>query len=270
MGLDFRRPKHHFGFRWGEALIWAVTGEKGISTLISGTPPLTLGNALKAALVSLVQHGKVEQDDTPTPSAPVNIKCNNGVLKYGSGGIYVDGNDEVITLSSSGAEDQTASAANLFAAGNCEDTQDIISGAVTRNVGIKVLDGTESWTRIEANCYTTPVSDANANTANEIICTHFLYNASATLTDCCRLTDTDQLFICMTELGSEATANDFKSWLAGQYAAGTPVIVLYPLATPATETVTSQPLSTEEGDNTMTVTAEVDNIEFDVTYMAQN
>jgi hypothetical protein len=40
------------------------------------------------------------------------------------------------------------------------------------------------------------------------------------------------------------TVAQFKSWLAEQYANGTPVIVLYPLAEPTTETVTAQSLTT--------------------------
>ena len=82
MGIDFRRPKYVTGFRWGEALIWAAneSGGGGIPTLISGIPPLTLSDALAKALAGLVQYGKTEQSETPTPTSPVNIACNNGTL----------------------------------------------------------------------------------------------------------------------------------------------------------------------------------------------
>ena len=85
MGLDFRRPKYPFGFLWGETLIWAInrgSGGGGIPTFISGIPPLVLRNALAKALESLVQYGKVEQSETPTPTSPVNITCNNGTLMW--------------------------------------------------------------------------------------------------------------------------------------------------------------------------------------------
>lgn len=36
---------------------------------------------------------------------------------------------------------------------------------------------------------------------------------------------------------SEPTLADFKAWLADQYAAGTPVIVVYPTSSPVTEQV---------------------------------
>ena len=46
----------------------------------------------------------------------------------------------------------------------------------------------------------------------------------------------------------------FKAYLADQYAAGTPVIIIYPLATPTTESVTGQHLQVAQGDNTLEIT----------------
>lgn len=50
--------------------------------------------------------------------------------------LVVDGTPEVLSVAS-----QTASVADLFAVGDYEDTQDVISGVVTRKVGIKVQVG---------------------------------------------------------------------------------------------------------------------------------
>lgn len=50
-----------------------------------------------------------------------------------------------------------------------------------------------------------------------------------------------------------ATADAFKSYLAAQYAAGTPVTVWYVLATPTTEPITAPALPTISGQNTLTV-----------------
>jgi hypothetical protein len=52
--------------------------------------------------------------------------------------------------------------------------------------------------------------------------------------------------------GTDVT--DFKNFLATQYAAGTPVIVVYTLATPTTESVTGQTLQVEDGDNVLAIT----------------
>lgn len=62
------------------------------------------------------------------------------------------------------------------------------------------------------------------------------------------------------------TVADWKVWLAEQYAQGTPVIVLYPLAEETTESVTPQPI-TASGNTTVTADSQyVSGIELDVTY----
>ena len=65
---------------------------------------------------------------------------------------------------------------------------------------------------------------------------------------------------------SAINATQFNSWLKEQYDAGTPVIVLYPLAEETTEQVTPQALRTAEGTNTVSVTSEVDPVTLTVVY----
>ena len=48
---------------------------------ISGTLPLTLLDAAAKPITSLIRYGKVTQDGTPTPASPVDIVCNNGVVR---------------------------------------------------------------------------------------------------------------------------------------------------------------------------------------------
>lgn len=48
---------------------------------VTGTLPLELSNAIYHPIVSLTRYGLCTQDGTPTPSAPVDIMCNNGVLR---------------------------------------------------------------------------------------------------------------------------------------------------------------------------------------------
>lgn len=117
--------------------------------------------------------------------------------------IVVEGTPEVISVTATGAATQTATAADLFAVGDVKDTQNIISGAITRACGVCVYDGTQA------------VGDSYVSTTG----------------------------------GKDNGA-----------------IIVYPLAEPITEQVAAQPLTTAEGDNTITVTAEVSGIEFDVTY----
>ena len=44
-------------------------------------------------------YGACEQNGTPSPDTPVDIICNNGVLKVNSQGqIYADGTQETVTV----------------------------------------------------------------------------------------------------------------------------------------------------------------------------
>ena len=68
---------------------------------------------------------------------------------------------------------------------------------------------------------------------------------------------------------SEASTADFKAYLAAQYAAGTPVIVWYPLATPTIESITPQELSTVKGNNVIDATSDIAPFDVSVTYRAR-
>ena len=61
-------------------------GGSGTVLTVTGISPLALVNAMAAPIHSLTQYGKCVQNGTPTPSAPVDILCNNGVLRYGAMG----------------------------------------------------------------------------------------------------------------------------------------------------------------------------------------
>lgn len=58
-----------------------MQGAAAVLQTVTGNAPLTLANAIARAIKSLTQTGLCTQASTPTPSAPVDIKCNNGVLK---------------------------------------------------------------------------------------------------------------------------------------------------------------------------------------------
>lgn len=353
--------------------------QSAITKFLSGTLPLTITDATTASIISLTQYGKCSQATTPSPSAPVDIKCNNGALKYGkpitinntritafintegkwysssdsysiaipvvngkkyairmtetdsaivstilrwgfsttnvpgttsssavlltnwvrtspqetpyaevtaSGtyliiqmaagkfadvidngyltlheqAFYTDGTPEVLTVSASGAEDQNASVTNLLAVGNFEDTQDVISGAVRRKVGIAVFDGNESWSRISDTRYQLVFSVAVANSA--CMSSHFIYSTSTSGAGKIRIASSGYLQVVV----EATTLTDYKAFLSAQYAAGTPVIVIYPLATETTESVTGQSLSTVDGTNIISATAEVSGIKADITY----
>ena len=147
----------------------------------------------------------------------------------------------------------TVHAENLFGIGEYADTQEIISGAVTRNIGIKVLDGSENWetsswgTTINKGFYTRffggMVIPTTSTTTIDCVCTHYQAVNRTTASESTSVnvgyfgggnSSTPPYFLVRTTM----ELADFKSYLAAQYAQGTPVIVLYPLAEPTTEQVT--------------------------------
>ena len=53
----------------------------GVETTVTGVSPLLLAAALNKPIKSLTQYGLCSQASTPTPSAPVDIMCNNGAVR---------------------------------------------------------------------------------------------------------------------------------------------------------------------------------------------
>lgn len=248
-----------------------MRGGGGAPTTVSGTSPLTLAGAKAGKIKSLVQYGKCSQADTPTPSNPVDIVCNNGALKWDSvnGRIYADGTPEVLTVSADGQADQTASVSNLLAVGSSVDTQEIIGGTVTRKCGVLVLDGSEAWQIGSSNykVYYLQISDALQLSGAVVLCSHYsqsLVTTYASMPDKSLALTVDAK---MRFKNSDCVdVNEWEAHLSTLYAAGTPVIVVYPLATPTTESVAGQHLNTAAGDNAVCVAAAVSGIELDVQY----
>lgn len=176
----------------------------------------------------------------------------------------VEGTDEIITLGQ-----QTAGVVNLFGIGNDGDMQDVISGTVTRKYGVKVLDGTENWdagsSGTDYRKFSLEIPDMiqNGGAAVSGFCSHYKWEYANIAGDFYFAASSNVLQIVEERSKSLST---FKTFLAQQYAAGTPVIVVYPLATSTAEQVTPQPLNTSAGSNTISVTAEVSNIPIEVIY----
>lgn len=195
-----------------------------------------------------------------------------GAYDFSLSHLDVVGTPETLTVT---GENQTASVVNLLSVGNYADTQEIVSGAVKRNCGVIVLDGTETYWgtggTVLTNCYTLAVPLGDGSMTNRrVFCTHF--KSSDTLPDSnarqgyallgnggTSTTEplTNKYAVAFGATTAYQTVDSFKEFLAAQYAAGTPVIVVYPLAEETTESVTPQPLTTAKGTNTVSVTAEV-------------
>lgn len=195
---------------------------------------------------------------TPTYNGYIRVSGNY------SGGAIVDWNAASITESLGSATTEMLLAFDTTRI----DEQEIISGVITRKVGVIVFDGTENWVKASNYTdifYTDAASDAyyNSESAERIpvICTH-LQGTDATNTNMVdntiKLTaqgaalTTPLLYVKASVSGNDLTT--WQNWLATQYAAGTPVIVVYPLETATTESVAGQTLQVQDGDNTLEIT----------------
>lgn len=361
-------------FRFNMMTILGGSGASYIDVLLSGVSPLALTNALGLNYIKAL--GATEQDGTPTPSNPVDIVCNNGVLKIknlfdksifasdtgrdltytayqvpngeytmsspdfpfslsatnvfffagnvstgasssdngvainkpisitvtdgyytvahryqassnvnhpidynwqieqGStatsyipyGKVYADGTQETVDITNGG----TANAEMLLKVGNNQDNQELLTGNITRNVGIKVFDGTESWS-YSSNAFRLSEQfsnfdlqiDNNVGYSNYFGVVPYSTGIASLLTDGQCGWNTVGVFTLKNS--STTSISSLKTWLATQYANGTPVIVIYPLATPTTETVSGQSLSAS-GNCTVTATGSLDNLELELSY----
>lgn len=130
------------------------------------------------------------------------------------------------------------------------DTWDALTGTVTRNVGVKVFDGTELWSLFgdEAGRFYININGALYAPGVYCFCTHYkgqlsaggsLYgNGNAWFQSASTY---PRFYIADSNYSTPAL---FHAMMAAQYAAGTPIIVQYKLATPIIEQIDPAPLPT--------------------------
>lgn len=193
--------------------------------------------------------------DIPDGISYVRISTNPSMIRvvyfHRPNFVYADGTVEGIKDSLN----NYPRAEMLLKVGNYEDVQEILSGTITRNVGVKVFNGSEQWTRLSGYLCISKENLGSDSTvmpyhSANIICSHF-ENKTDTYTDGMSIGNS---YVNFKYDSSITTLSDWKQWLAAQYNAGTPVIIVYPLATPTTESVAGQTLQVKAGDNTLEIT----------------
>lgn len=131
----------------------------------------------------------------------------------------------------------------LYGDGTVNDEYDAATGVETRRWKRVVFDGTENWglSRTESgnNRYFIRVPDAVAyNLLSQIVCSHWpSIGPGQTWQDKTGITlslgNADKNIWIYDPRFAQADLPTFKAWLAAQYAAGTPVTVVYQLDAPA-------------------------------------
>ena len=135
-------------------------------------------------------------------------------------------------------------------------------GTTVRRIKKVVFTGQETWTEVypgepEAQgivMYATSLSEIGTD-RNDFICSHFFVGnyRGYLISGQGRINGTSPEAFNLNYNNGSGGLQNFKAWLASEYAAGTPVTVWYALATPdTTETTTIPTISTVNGSNTLT------------------
>lgn len=148
-----------------------------------------------------------------------------------------------------------------------------MNGKIIHRCGIKVFDGSENWNEngtIGDNTHRFSLVIDSTAYADSSLCTHIdrIIQSSTTAQSnrpCMRFNVSGSLFFVYTT-DNTTTLTQWTQFLADQYAHGTPVIVIFPLGTPTTETVTAQPLTIQAGTNIITAEGSIDNLELEISY----
>lgn len=170
----------------------------------------------------------------------------------------------------------TATAEMLLAVNTYKDTQEIISGAVTKKVAIKVFDGTETRSKISnQNAYYTAFDDMlYCNPVQNGLSNKFVGAGVATADmpdNSIKLTYTTNpnRWAILFKHNDTTTLEDRVQFVKDQYDAGDPIIALYPLATETTETVTWQTLNIQTWNNRIEIIqASIGGLPMEVQYKA--
>ena len=181
--------------------------------------------------------------------------------------------DNPVTETVTDSLNNTATVVDLYGVGNYKDSHEILTGNINQNVGIYAVTGAEVWTlagttgadgskRIWMDFST---KDANVGLSNMFTIAPLASRDEEGMNN--------RFFMSGTTLHLRSdkftSLADAKTWLANQYSAGTPVLVVYALKTPITSTTTAQTLNTSEGENTITITqASLPDLPLEVSYKA--
>lgn len=151
----------------------------------------------------------------------------------------------------------------LLGVGDFKDTQELIAGVVNRKVGVTILDGTEDVSTSNS-AYTIGIS-AKIRTKTTLLCTHFKHSTATSSA----LANNTIISFSSQNVGFRndacADVESFRQFLAREYAKGTPVTIVYPLANESNEQVTGQAISNPKGTVTIVRDAEVSVLDIEAT-----
>lgn len=237
---------------------------------------ISVNDSVEWPLQGLTLYGKSTQDGTPTPEAPIPI------VSAGDGGTIT------VTVSGGAEQSQTLSVSTpngllgipVTSEGNYTDADgqqwvcdeiDFARGKYVQRFKMLEFDGTEDWKGLATLNgkirFALDVDDLKKPISNEriarIMSTHYpVLPASVVHKETQGISVSTTSGISIYDKNHNTTTGDWKSYLAAQKAAGTPVKVVYELETPVE---TNIPEETIEAYKSLTTYAPVTNIMTDST-----
>lgn len=215
----------------------------------------------------------ISATDHLTYTIPIGIGEVNFTL-YKTGGITIAEDSwlqvelgDTVTEYNPAIEPSKVSMSTLLGVGDFIDIQDATSGIITHKVGYKVLTGYEQISTSN-NAFTIGISD-KIRSKETLLCSHFTYSTATSSA----LANNTIIGFASQNVGFRndncPDIESFRLFLQMEYAKGTPVIVVYPLANENEENVTPQTPSNPKGDITIIRDAEIGGIEFNITLMVK-
>lgn len=167
---------------------------------------------------------------------------------------------KVETITDSMTTPNSVTTQTLLSVGNLEDTQNVLSGNLITKIGVLVLNGSEDWVLDSTygasdNCFTLNDSVPFATDSKVSICTHYANKAELQAAG----SNTEGVYLGQKISFFTGSTSDFdtvEKWrhlLASEYMKGSPVTIIYQLATSTTTVVAGQTLNVKTGDNTISV-----------------
>lgn len=228
-----------------------IEPEPPISNLLqyqTGVPPFEFPT-IDNKLFSWIVKGNMQQTGTPTPAAPIYptefnlsaINCNNHTTSISCEplrkiGDYTDYKSESVEYRVIKKYEFTG-----------QETDLRIAAAITATNAIQLPTTQSDYKREPFICSHMPVTNSSSSPS-----THGFYGQFLT--------------ICFAKSMELDTLEKMRTYLQQQYAAGSPLTVWYVLSTPTTTAAATPDITTDAGENELTVTADLQPSDMQIVY----
>lgn len=249
-----------------------AVGGSTLKTLTESGYPCMLEGSAGMPVLDYKIYGNSVQDGTPSPDNPVEVKSVGDLITEGeySGKYKIP----VVTSGENYKLVTTSIYLNepLRKIGDYADVIDFERGVAERKINKIVFDGTEDFRAHSTLKGWFQLPDDTVLVGRLACCTHFYYTYSASsmsegsFTTVNPIGNTGRYVFNMSD---ETTLDDFKIFLASEYAKGTPVTVYYALADPTTEPISIPTIPTFDGTTVISTDTEIQPSNMEIKFKAR-